>query len=211
MHSRVFLPGEIEQSTRFHFGRYVVIGLVLLCVAGVGYSGIDLVKDVWLVNEAFPSLPSGFANELDAALVFSPLMLHMDSGENSFLRFIKYPPLTLPDAQRPARNPIGDEIRRAQSSQGTVAVDDIMSLKESSLDAMGRAVFLSQDGSDAAQAFAKGGEHSLPYPGFAQATAVKQLRQLFEIAYGQRALEQVTRPEKIKVSHPAPIAMLSPE
>ena len=196
MHSRVYLPGEVEQSTRFHFGRYVVIGLVLLCVAVVGYSGIDLVKDVWLVNEAFPSLPSGLASELDAALVFSPLMLDMDSSENSFLRFIKYPPLTLPDAQRPARNPIGDEIRQAQSSQGSLPVDNIMSLKESSLDAMGRAVYLSQDGSEVAQAFAQGGEHSIPYPGFAQATAIKQLRQIFEIAYGQKALEQVTQPEQ---------------
>jgi hypothetical protein len=75
-------------------------------------------------------------------------------------------------------------------------VDNIMSLKESSLDAMGRAVYLSQDGSDAAQAFAQGREHSLPYPGFAQATAVKQLRRIFEIAYGPKALEQVTQPEK---------------
>ena len=63
----------------------------------VGYSGIDLVKDIWLVNEAFPSLPSGFASELDAALVFSPLMLHLESSEESFLCFIKYPPLALPN------------------------------------------------------------------------------------------------------------------
>jgi len=194
MHSRVYLPGEVEQSTRLHFGRYVVTGLVLLGVAAVGYLGIDLVKDIWLVNEAFPSLPSGFASELDVALVFSPLMLHTDSSENSLFRFIKYPPLTLPDGQRPARNPIGDEIRQAQSRQG--AVDNIMSLKESSLEAMGRAVYLSQDGSDAAQAFGQRGERSIPYPGFAQATAVKQLRQLFEIAYGQKALEQATQPEK---------------
>jgi len=196
MHSRVYLPGKVDHSTRFHFGRCVVIGLVLLCVAVVGYSGIDLVRDVWLVNEAFPSLPAGLASELDAALLFTPLMVSMDSSENSLLRFIKYPPFTLPDARRPARNPIGDEIRQAQSSQGSVAVDNIMGLKESSLDAMGRAVYLSQDGSDAAKAFAQGGEHSLPYTGFAQATAVKQLRQIFEIAYGQKALEQVTQPEK---------------
>lgn len=108
------------------------------------------------------------------------------SSENSFLRFVKYPPLTLPDAQRPARNPIGDEIRQAQSSQGTVAVDNIVSLKESSLDAMRRAFYLSQDGSDAAQAFAQGGEHSIPYPGFDHATAVKQLRQIFEIATAKK-------------------------
>ena len=56
-----------------------------------------------------------------------------------------------------------------------------MSLKESSMDAIGRAIYLSQVGSDAAHAFAHGGEHSFPYPGFAQAPPVKQLRQIFEI------------------------------
>ena len=57
--------------------------------------------------------------------------------------------------------------RNPQNSQGSRAIDNIMSLKESSMDAIGRAVYLSQDGSDAAQAFAKGGEHSILYPGFA--------------------------------------------
>ncbi len=196
MHSHVYIPGEAGEPTRFHFPRYVLVGLVLLCVAAVGYSGIDLVKDIWLVNKAFPSLPSGFASELDAALVFSPLMLDLESSQAGFLRFIKYPPLTLPNEPHRAENPIADEIRHARNSQGSLAQDNIMSLKESSMDAIGRAIYLSQDGSDAARAFAHGGEHSLPYPGFAQAPPVKQLRQIFEIAYGQRALEQVTQLDK---------------
>ena len=90
---------------------------------------------------------------------------HMDSSENGFLLSSSTPPLTLPNEPFPARNPIRDKIRQAQNSQGSRAIDNIMSLKEFSMDAIGRGVYLSQDGSDAAQAFAQGGEHSIPYPG----------------------------------------------
>ena len=72
------------------------------------------------------------------------------------------------------------------------------------MDAIGRAVYLSQDGSDAAQAFAKGGEHSILYPGFAQVTAVKQPRQRFEIAYGQKALRAGNATREVKTP-PAPV------
>jgi hypothetical protein len=198
MQSHVYLPGEVHHATGLSIRRYAALGLILLCVALIGYSGVDLAKDIWLVNEAFPSLPSGFATDLDAALLFSPVMLNLDSMENGFLHFIKYPILTLPNRPLPTGNPIGDKINQAQKEQdllrpsGALPLDNIMNVKESSMEAFGRAVYLSQDGSDAAQAFAQGEGHSVVYPGFAQEPAVKQLRQIFEIAYGQKALDQVT-------------------
>ena len=75
---------------------------------------------------------------------------------------------------------------------GGVPLDNIMNVRENSMEAIGRAVYLSLDSSDAAQAFAQGQGHSVGYPGFAQETPVKQLRKIFEVAYGQKVLEQVT-------------------
>lgn len=202
MQGHAYLPGAVHHATGFSIGRYAVIGLVLLCVVLVGYLATDSARNIWLVNEAFPSLPSGFETDLDIALIFSPLMLHLDGMGNGVLRFMKYPILTIPNTPLPTGNPIGDAVRQAQKEQdllrpgGALPLDNIMNVKENSMEAIGRAVFLSLDSSDAAQAFAQGRGHSAGYPGFAQERPVKQLRKLFEVAYGQKVLGQVTHENK---------------
>jgi hypothetical protein len=181
------------------------VGLVLLCAALIVYAGIDVVKDISLVNEAFPSLPSEFAGDLKTSLLLSPAKLQLHRFENGFLRWIQYPPLTLPYAGLPTGDPIGDEIYDAQEKQGLItelgsgglhSLDEMMHLKPSSLDAVGRAIYLSQE----RPAGPRGIEHSevasMVGPGFEKESAVEQLRQIFEIAYGEKALQEATRPER---------------
>jgi hypothetical protein len=185
----------------FHLGRYTGAGLILVCVAFLGYSERNIFRDTRIVAEAFPSIPSDFATELDFSILFSPFMLRLDDIEKSALRWIKYPPLTLPDAPLPTGNPIGDQIHKARNKQGLVNVDDdlpsngILGLKQSSLEALGRAIYLSQEKSDAKQDFEQGKGESTIHPGFARKSPVEQLRQLFEIAYGPTAARQAAQPE----------------
>jgi len=75
--------------------------LVLLCVALMGYSTMGVVRDVWLVNKTFPTLPSYFATDMQTAILVSPLMLCRDDFGDSFLHRIKYPRLALPNAPLP--------------------------------------------------------------------------------------------------------------
>jgi hypothetical protein len=202
MQSHTYVLEQSDHTAGFHMWRYTAAGLVLLCVALAGYLGIGVVKDFWLVKQAFPSLPAEFATDLDVSILFSPMMLHLNRPENSLLRWIKYPPLTIPGAPLPTGNPIGDEIFKAQKEQnllnlgGILPLDEIMQLKQSSIEAVGRAIYLSQATPGASRSFERLGGPSTVDPDFVRESAVEQLRQIFAIAYGQRALQQATRPER---------------
>src|SRR5271154_6268895 len=117
MYSKMYFPREADHASAFHW-RHAAAVLVLLCVALMGYSSMGVVRDLWLVNKAFPSLPSYFATDMQTAILFSPLMLCLDHFGDSFLHWIKYPPLTLPNAPLPTGNPVSDEIAKAQREQG---------------------------------------------------------------------------------------------
>jgi hypothetical protein len=129
------------------------------------------------------------------------MMLHLNRPENSLLRWIKYPPLTVPGAPLNTGNPIGDEISKAQKEQnllnlgGVLPLGELMQLKQSSIEAVGRAIYLSQARPGASRSF-EGLRGSSVEADFVREPAVGQLRQIFAIAYGQRALQQATRPEK---------------
>jgi hypothetical protein len=77
MYSKIYFPREADHANFFH-GRYAVTILVLLFVALVAYSSVGVLKDVWLVNEALPSLPSYFATDMQTAILLSPLMICLD-------------------------------------------------------------------------------------------------------------------------------------
>lgn len=187
---------------RPHPGRYAGAGLALLCVVLLGYSERNVVKDMRLVAEAFPAIPSVRATDLDLSILFSPVMLTVNRVETTVLRWMKYPQLTLPDAPLPSGNPIGDQIEKARREQGLIHPGDVLPLngieaiQESSMEALGRAIYLSQDRPDARRDFEQGSGPSIPYPGFAGKSPVDQLRQMFEIAYGPTALRQVRQREK---------------
>lgn len=178
------------------------MGVVFVCVALLGYSDRNIFKDMRLVSEAFPAIPSVRATDLDLSILFSPVMLRVDGTENTILRWMKYPQLTLPDAPLPSGNPIGDQIEKARREQGLLHPGDVLPLngieaiQESSMEALGRAIYLSQDRPDTTREFEQGSGQSIPYPGFAAKSPVGQLQQLFEIAYGPTALRQVRKPEK---------------
>lgn len=197
MYSKMYFPREADHVSLFH-GRYTVAVLVLLCVALLSYASLGVLKDVWLVNEAFPSLPSYFATDMETAILFSPVMLCAKEAGDSFLRFIKYPPLTLPNAPLPTGNPVGDQIVKAQREQGllrpggAVPLSQIMELNQSSLETLGRAIYLSQESSDAALAFEQGRGGSIAHPAFEHEPARRQVQQLFEAAYGLAALQAAT-------------------
>jgi len=184
---------------------YPVACLALLCVLFAGYAGFKVFKEVRLVDRAFPSLPSAFATDLETSMLFSPVRSILDRSENGFLRLIKYPPLTIPNAPLPTANLIGDQIHQAQLDQGLVVrigpgsvlpLDDIARVAPSSMDAVGRAMYLSQNNSQATRDFEDGKGPSTLDDNFAGRPAVDQLREIFEIAYGRKALEQVTQPER---------------
>lgn len=189
-------------AKRFPRGRYFGAGVVLLCVVLLGYSERNIFKDMRLVTEALPAIPSVRETDLDLSILFSPVMLSVNRVENTVLRWMKYPPLTLPDAPLPSGNPIDDQIEKARREQGLIHPGDILPLNgieainESSMEALGRAIYLSQDRPDTKRDFEQGSGQSTPYPGFAAKSPVEQVQQLFEIAYGPTALRQVSQSEK---------------
>jgi len=191
---------EAGRASGMPLWRYAAAGLVLLCVILVGYQGIDDVRDFRLVREAFPSLSAEFTTDLDSAILFSPMMLPLDRLGSAFLRWIQYPPHTLPYAPNSTRDPIGDAIRKAQAQQlnlgGALPLDDILHLKQSSIEAIGRAIYLSQEGSAATRSFENSEVVAIAKPDFAREPPIEQLRQIFEITYGRKALEQATQPER---------------
>lgn len=189
-------------AKRSHRVRSAVLGVGLLCVVLLGYSERNVVEDMRLVAEAFPTIPSTRATDLDLSILFSPIMLSASRVENTVLRWIKYPPATLPNAPLPSANPIADQIEKARREQGLIHPEDVLPLngieviKRSSIEAIGRAIYLSQDRPNAKREFEQGSGQSAPYPGFAEKSPVGQLQQIFEIAYGPTALRQVRQPEK---------------
>ncbi|MGD1092654.1 MAG: hypothetical protein ABSB35_11785 [Bryobacteraceae bacterium] len=202
MDIHTYIPGEVNHRSAFRILRYGAVGLTLLCVALIAYSMIDVFNDFRLVNKAFPSLSSDFTTDLDASIAFSPVMLQLDRFENGFLRWIKYPTLTTPSTPSPTGNPIGDEIHKAQKDQdllvldGVLPLEEITQLKQPSIKSVGRAIYLGQESPAATRAFERGNAESSADPAFAGDTAVKQLQQIFEVAYGRRALQQAMRSQK---------------
>jgi hypothetical protein len=202
VYSTFYIPHEAAYAPGFNVARSAAAGLAFLCAAILGYLSIDVFKDVRLVSEAFPALPSDFAMDMDVSILFSPMMLHADDLGNDFLRRIKYPPLTLPNAPLPSGNPIEDEILKAQKDQGLLRpggaapLDQFMRLNQESLEAVGRAIYLSQESSSAAEAFEQGKGDSLAHPDFAHESAVQQAREIFGSVYGQEALREATQSKR---------------
>lgn len=182
--------------------RDVGVGLLVICVVVLGYWERHSVRDMRLVAEAYPSIPSVYATSLDLSILMSPIDLSVDRARKKFLRSIKYPPQTLPDQGVPKSNPISDEILKARNEQGLVHPGDVLgangidALNHASVMALGRAIYLSQDRPADTRDFEQGSGQSTPYLGFAQKSAVDQARQIFEITYGPTALQQVEQPEK---------------
>jgi hypothetical protein len=199
VYSTFYIPHQAAHAPGFSVARSAVAGLALLCAVVLGYLSFDVFKDVRLVSEAFPALPSDFAMDMDVSILFSPMMLHVDEAGTSFLRWIKYPPLTLPNAPIPTGNPIQDEILKAQKEQGLlrpggpVPLDQFMRLNQVSLEAVGRAIYLSQESSGAAEAFEQGKGESVAHMDFAHESPVRQVREIFGSVYGQEALHEATR------------------
>jgi hypothetical protein len=205
MHTSMYVPEKTRRTAGLRLLLYVGAGVVLLCAAIIVYVGIDVVKDISLVDKAFPGLPSELAGDLRVALVFSPPRIEMDRLEYRFLRAIRYPPLTLPNARLPSADPIGDEIHQAQEEQGLAAMlgaggllplNDVLKLKRSSLDSLGRAIYLSQERPPGSRAAERTEVASIVDPAFERESSVEQFRQIFEIAYGQKALGEATRPDR---------------
>jgi len=185
-----------------HRGRYAGATLLFVCVALLGYAERNIFRDMRLVAEAFPTIPSTRATDLDVSILFSPIALNLDRARNSVLRGMKYPPFTLPDRGIPKSDPINDQILKARNAQGLIHPGDVLllngieAIKQPSVEALGRAIYLSQDRPDAKRDFERGSAEYPPYPGFVRKSPVAQLQQLFEIAYGPTALQQVMKPEK---------------
>jgi hypothetical protein len=181
--------------------RYAGAVLAVLLAAFLVDASINVVADYSLVKEAFPSLPAQLTTDMNLAILFSPAMLVVDRSENRFLHWIKDPNLTLPDMTAPVRNTIGDEIHKAQTEQNLVRLNEVLPLDntilitQSSIAAVGRAIYLSQE-RPAARRFEQGKAASIGDRATERQAEIKQLRQIFEIAYGEKALQQVTRPEK---------------
>lgn len=193
---------KAKRTTRSKSFRYAAAVLAFFCVVYIGYAGIRIVKDFRLVEAAFPSLPAEYTTDVDMAILFSGMMLPLDHLENSFLYGIRYPPSTIPNDTFSPGNPIADAIYKAQKEQGLVLLDgavplpEIMQLKQSSIEAVGRAVYLSQERPVARRAFEDGKGILHPDAAFEREPAVSQLRHIFEMAYGPKALEQIARPDK---------------
>jgi hypothetical protein len=189
-----------NRTVRFQIFRFAAVVLAVLCAAFVVYAGINVVRDYSLVKAAFPSLPAELTTDMDVSILVSPAMLVADRTGNRFLHWIKYPPLTLPDATPPTRNTIGDEIHKAQKEQDLVrlddvaGVDDIIHINQDSIAAVGRAIYLSQE-RPAVTRFEQGKAASIGEPAPEREAAIKQVRQIFEIAYGEKALQQAARSE----------------
>jgi hypothetical protein len=202
VYSTFYIPHQATHAPRFNVARGAAAGLALLCAGVLGYLSIDVFKDVRLVSETFPALPSDFAMDMDVSILFSPMMLHADDLGNDFLRWIKYPPLTLPNAPLPSGNPIEDQILKAQKDQGLLRpggaapLGQFMLLNQESLEAVGRAIYLSQENSSAAEAFERGKGGSLAHPNFAHASAVQQAREIFGTVYGQEALREAAKSKR---------------
>jgi hypothetical protein len=199
VYSTFYIPHQAARAPSFNVARRSAAGLAVLCAAVLGYLSIDVFKDVRLVSKAFPALPSDFAMDMDVSILFSPMMLHADDLGSDFLRWIKYPPLTLPNAPLPSGNPIQDEILKAQKDQGLLRpggaapLDRFMLLNQESLEAVGRAIYLSQESSSAAEAFEQGKGESFAHPDFLRESAVQQAREIFASVYGRQALQDATK------------------
>lgn len=198
MYSTFYIPHHATHAPGFHLARTTVLALGLACVMLLGYLSIDVFKDVRLVNQAFPALPSDFAMDMDVSIFFSPAMLPLDDLGNGFLKWIKYPPGTLPNAPLPTGNPIEDQVLKAQKRQGllrpgeAVRLDQLMLLNQESLEAVGRAIYLSQASPSAAEAFEQAKGDSKAHPGFTGESAVAQVREIFRSVYGQSALQKAS-------------------
>ncbi len=202
MYSTFYIPHHATHAPGFHLAHTIALTLGFACVMLFGYLSIGVFKDVRLVNQAFPALPSDFAMDMDVSILFSPMMLRLDDFGNGFLKGIKYPPGTLPNAPLPTGNPIEDQILTAQKRQGLLRpggaapLDQIMLLNQESLEAVGRAIYLSQESRRDAEAFEQAKGDSTAHPAFTSESAVTQVRQIFASVYGQNALRDVTETNK---------------
>jgi hypothetical protein len=184
------------RSTQFKVFSYAAVVLAVVCVAFVVDAAINVVKDYSLV----PSLPSQVTTDMELSILSSPAMLIVDRSENLHLHWIKYPDLTLPNVTPPTRNTIGDEIHKAQRERNLVRLDEVLPvgniihIRQSSIEAVGRAIYLSQE-KPGAKRFEQGKAALIGAPASERDASIKQLRQIFEIAYGQNALQQATRLE----------------
>jgi hypothetical protein len=71
-----------------------------------------------------------------------------------------------------------------------------MRLNQESLEAVGRALYLSQESASAAEAFEQGKGDSVAHPDFAHASAVQQAREIFGTVYGQEALREAAKSKR---------------
>lgn len=143
MYSTFYIPHHATHAPGFHLARTAAGAIGLACVILLGYLSIDVFKDIRLVSQAFPALPSDFGMDMDVSIFFSPIMLRLDVLGNGFLKWIKYPPGTLPNAPLPTGNPIEDQILKARKRQGllrpggSAPLDQLMLLNQESLEGNG--------------------------------------------------------------------------
>jgi hypothetical protein len=188
-----------EKTTRSHAGRQILTSVIVICIVILGYSELGLFRDLRLVNQAFPAIPSAFSTEMDMSIALSPVLLGYDAMRRGLSRWVKYPPATEPNSPLPTHDPISDQIQRARIEQGLFHPDDSMplngitDLRRPSVEALGRAIYLSQEKPAAAREFAQGNGTATPNQGFAQESRVDQLRQIFQLAYGPTALQEATQ------------------
>ncbi len=200
MHTHSLVPGETLHRATSHPWRYAAVGVAALCLAVAGYEAVGILRDFQLVDQAFPGLPSDFTEDVNAAILFSPVAIQVERAENAFLRGINYPIPEEPFATPPPADPIGAEIVKAQKEQGmrtlagAVPVANIEDLKRPSLEAFGRAIYLSQNSPADRQAFEKDTGKWSDAADLGQQTGVQQVRQIFQMAYGPNVLQQATRP-----------------
>ena len=182
--------------------RFGIIGLILLSLIPIGIVSEDAYRVSRLVNEAFPYLPSDFANAIEASMILAPTTFRVEELERQLLQAIRYPYINLPIG-RPrlsTGNSVEDHIYLAQKQQGLAskavaggvfALDGIRELKPTSLEPLGQALYLSLKHPGLTGYLDKVSSPT-PEPGSsASSPQVGAMRTIFEATYGSEALRQV--------------------
>jgi hypothetical protein len=139
---------------------------------------------------------------MEASIILAPIADGLDLIGIGFLRAIHYPGLGVPSGlPRPSSgNPILDQIYLAQKQQGlaskavaggVVTLSGILKLKPASLDALGKAFYLSQRDPTLADYLSSSLVSNSDGASIAMAPQVAVMRRIFAAAYGPEALKQV--------------------